>query len=108
MPQRRRMFLASSDHILAEHLDLARGRGLQADDRSHEDRLAGAGPADDADDLAAADGEIEILMDDLIAEAIGEAAHRDDRLAILRDHIHPTELKKTANTASMTMTRKID
>ena len=80
MPQRRRMFLASSslaaDHVLAEHLDLALGGRLQPDDRAHQHRLAGARAANDADDLAAANVEIEVLVDDLLAEAVGTVRGR--------------------------------
>ena len=77
MPQRRRIFLASSslaaDHILAEHLDFALVGRLQADDRAHQHRFAGARAADHAEDLAAADVEVEILVDDLLAEAVVRA-----------------------------------
>ena len=59
-----------------------------------------------AQDFPAIHIEIEILVDDGIAEAIGQATHRNDRPALA--HIQPTELKKTAKTASRTMTRKID
>ena len=80
MPQRRRMFFASSsvavDHVLAEHLDFARVGRLQADDRAQQHRLAGARAADHAEDLAAADGEVEILVDDLLAEAVAQAPGR--------------------------------
>ena len=50
-----RLVLVAADHILAEHLDLARVRRLKADDRAHQHRLAGARAADHAEDLAAAD-----------------------------------------------------
>ena len=88
MPQRRRMFFASSslaaDHVLAEHLDLARVGRLQADDRAHQHRLAGARAADDAEDLAAADGEVEVLVDDLLAEALRRPCTVMTGFAVLR------------------------
>ena len=43
---------------------------------------------------------------DLVTEAIDQPVDGNDRLHVR--HIHPTELKKTANTASSTMTRKMD
>ena len=112
-----RLVLAAVDHVLAEHLDVARFRHLQADDRAQQHRLAGAGAADHAEDLAAAEGEVELVVDDLFAERIAQAAHLDDRVAAVGNgariefpgnHTHPIELKKTAKTASRTMTRKID
>ena len=88
-PQRRRMFLASSSSRptidLAEHVDLALVRRLQADDRAQQHRLAGARAADHAENLAAADVEVEVVVDDLLAEAVAQAAHRDDRLAALAE-----------------------
>ena len=72
----------------------------------------GTGPPDHTDDLATADVEVEILVDDLLAEPILKPADADDRrFAVGKDRrahqIQPTELKKTANTASSTITRKI-
>ena len=98
---------------------MARVGRLQADDRPQKHGFAGAGAADHADDLAPADREVEILVDHLLAEAVAEPAHLDDRLAafghsprveLLRNfgHIHPMFEKKTAKTASSTITRKID
>ena len=74
-----RLVLLAPDHIFAEHLDVAGVRHLKADDRAHQHRLAGARSADDAENLAAADIEVEAVMDDLVAEAVLEPADRDDR-----------------------------
>jgi hypothetical protein len=111
-----------AQHVAPEHADLARLGLLQADDRTHQHRLAGAGAAHHAENLAAPQVDLEALVHDLVAEAILEAAHLNDVAALVRAfrarigpvlgqlncaHIHPIELKKTANTASSTMTRKI-
>src|SRR5688500_15895757 len=100
-----RLVLIAADHVLAEHLDLALVGCLEADDRPHQHRLAGARAADHAEDLAALDVEVQALVDDLVAEAVAQPANGDDRLGA---HFQPIELKKTANIASSTMTRKID
>ena len=55
---------------------------VEPDDRAQQHRLAGARAADDAEHLAAVDVEIEIVVDDLTAEAVDEAADLDDRLAM--------------------------
>ena len=47
-------------------------------------------------------------MDHLIAEAIPQPLDGDDRVTIFGDHIQPMFEKKTAKTASSTITRKID
>ena len=57
-------------------------RAVQPDDRAQQHRLAGARAADDAEHLAAIDVEVEAVVDDLGAEAVDEAAHLDDRLAL--------------------------
>ncbi len=124
MPQRLRIGCSSefgtADYFLAEHADLPGVGGLQADDRAQKHRLAGAGATDHAENLAAADVEAEVLVDDLLAERIAEVPDRDDDLRlrigmrILMDmmvvggaHIQPISVKKTAKKASRTMTRKI-
>src|SRR3546814_17009640 len=56
--------------------------------------------------LAAPDLEIEILVHDLLAEAVPEAFDLDDGFAA-PVHIHPISVKKTAKKASRTMTRKM-
>ena len=101
------MFLASSSSrpiIFSPSTWTSPVGRLQADDRAHQHRLAGARSADHAEDLAAADVEVETLVDDLVAEAVPEAPDRDDRRLA---HIQPIWEKKTANTASITITRKI-
>ena len=81
---------------------------LQADDRAEQHRLARSRPADDAENFSPADGQIDTVVDDLLAKSVAQAFDGDDRLAVLRDHVHPIELKKTAKTESSTITRKID
>src|SRR6185369_3259231 len=97
--------LGPVEHILAKHFDHAGIGFLQTDNRAHQHRFAGARAADHAEDLAAVDGQVEILVDDLLAEAVPEAPHANERLV---GHFHPIEVKKMANTASRMMTRKID
>ena len=50
---------------------------LQPDDRAQQHRLAAAGAADDAEDLAAPHVEVEAVMHGLRAEAGYQAAHPD-------------------------------
>jgi hypothetical protein len=100
------LLLVAVDHRFAEHGDLARLRILQADDRAHQHRLAGARAADDAEDLAAPDVEVEPLVNDLVAEPVGEAADLDDGLA-RHPQIQPISVKKTAKKASSTITMKM-
>ena len=71
-----RFVLVAADHVLAEHFDFAGLGRLQADDRAQQHRLAGARAADHAEDLAAADGQVEIVVDDLLAEGCCAARER--------------------------------
>jgi hypothetical protein len=102
---------------LAEHFDLARERRLQPDDRAHQHRFAGARPADHAQDLAAADVEVEMSWTTCSPKLflrpwtrmitfVGPLSARSDARR-RRHHIQPIEEKNTANNASSTMTRKI-
>ena len=93
----------------------ASGR-LQADDRAHQHRLAGARPADHADDLAAPHVEVEPVVHDLVAEAVAQPAHGEwDRALSLGDGLaraatltaSRSQLKNTAKNASSTITMKI-
>src|SRR5205823_6549786 len=102
--------LAATDHIFAEHLNMPRFRRLQTDDRPQQHRLAGSRAADYAQNLAAADREVEIVVHNLLAKGVAQAFDGNDRMAVLwvRTHIQPMLEKKTAKTASSTITRKID
>ena len=97
----------------------------QAEDGARQHRLARAGGADEAEDLAAIDIEVEALHDQSVAEADLEVADADDRLALRRlpvglaglfgwvsdRHARPQYLiaaKNMANRPSTTMTMKID
>jgi len=64
--------------IDAEHLDPPLVGGAQADDRTHQHRLAGARPADHAEDLAGPHVQVQAFVDHLRAEAVGQPAHADD------------------------------
>src|SRR5690606_6570716 len=114
-----------ADGVLAEHADLPFVGDLQADDRAHQHRLAGAGTADDAEDFAAPHLERQVLVDHLRAEAVAQPFDLDRIAAIeiahhvvarfvehdVEDlflaHAQPTSVKNTAKNASSTMTMKI-
>ena len=74
-------------HPLIQDLDRPGRAPDQPDDRAQQNRLAGPGAADDAENLAAYHVEIETVVDDLGAETRGQAADPDDR-AIARAR-HP-------------------
>ena len=119
-------FVGDGVERLAIDLDLARRRGLEADDRAHQHRFAGARSADDAEDFARPHVEVEMVVDDCVAELVDEAANADRIVEVFGPHrvgggklfgnlfvdffahqFHPIDEKKTANIASSTMTRKI-
>ena len=85
-------------------LDLALVGDLKADDRPHQYRFAGSRPADHAQNLPAADVEVDAVVDDLLTEAVPDSPNADNDVVA---HIQPTCEKNTANTASRTITRKI-
>ena len=47
---------------------------IEADDRPQQHRLAGAGPTDQPDHLAAEDVEVEMVVDDVVAELCAHIA----------------------------------
>ena len=51
---------------------------VEADDGAQQHRLAGARAADHAQHFAAIDVEIEMIVQELVAEAVDQAAHLDD------------------------------
>src|SRR3546814_18889239 len=122
-------FLFVGDRVerLAIDLDLARLRDLQPDDRAHQHRFAGPRPADNAQKLARAHVEVEMVVDHRVAEPVDEAADADRDVELFGTHrfsgcefvpdfglflvfahqFYPIEEKKIAKKASRTMTRKI-
>src|SRR5262245_2794405 len=93
--------------VAAEQLDLAHVGFDQPGDDAEQHRLALAGAADNGEDLAAIDVEIEPVPNLIAAEALGEPADADQDLsAVLQGHI-PIDDKNMANTASRIITRKI-
>ena len=68
-------------HGLAEELRLAFGGGKQAGEHLHRGGLAAAIRAEEAEDLAAADGEAHAIDGGEAAEALGEVRGLDGRLA---------------------------
>ena len=64
--------------------DLARGRDVEAGEAVEERGLAGAVGADQADDLAVVDGEVDVADGGETAEAHGDAAGLEDRLGRAR------------------------
>ena len=112
MPQRRstarRCVRSRGIEIDAEHFDAAADLGHETDDGARQDRLARAGRADKAQDLAALDVEIEPVEHAGRAELHGDVADADDGVGGLRRHRYiPIDAKKIANTPSITMTKKI-
>src|SRR5581483_717097 len=97
--------------IDAKHLDAAGHLRHQPDDGPRQNRLAGAGGANEAEYLAAPDVEIEPVEHAGIAELHSDVAHPDDRVGDrlwLQRHGHiPIAAKKMANTPSITMTKKM-
>ncbi len=79
-------FLFVGDRVerLAIDFDFARGRRLEADDRAHQHRLAGTRSADNAQDLARTDVEIQILVNHGIAELVLQAADANRRFVLFR------------------------
>src|SRR3546814_2812246 len=94
LAHRGRFGLVDAERVLTEHRDLAGIGRLEADDRAHQHRFSGARASDHPENLAAADIEIEILMDDLFAEAVLQAATADDRFTTVGHQIHPIQVKK--------------
>jgi hypothetical protein len=66
-------------HVLAEQLDRAAVGDLQADDGVEQDRLAGARAADHAQHLAALGGQVQAVVDDVVAEPRDQAGDPDRR-----------------------------
>src|SRR6478672_2372324 len=90
--------------IGAEYFDGAGVRRAQAEDRAHQHRLAAARTAD----LAGAHVEVEILVHDLLAEAVDQPAHADHRRVIVADcHHHPICMNQIAAIASSTITSEM-
>ena len=68
--------------VAAEDLDMPALGPLEAEDGVEQHRLAGARAADDGEDLAAADLEVEAVMDDIVAEGAAQPAHPHRRRKI--------------------------
>ena len=112
--------------VRAEHLDLAGAQRIEADDGAQQHRLAGARAADQPDHLAAEDVEVEMVVDDVVAELGAHVAQLEhdvpavamiDELAAFqrlapaarRVRTHTLASRKMMeNTASSTITQKID
>jgi len=94
---------------LAEELDRPRSRAGESDDVPQQGRLAAARTADQGDDLALRDVEIQPLVYDVAAETRVDAAQRHDGRRHGRHHHtgKPTERVAIANTASTRITTVI-
>src|SRR6476469_8963799 len=102
----------------AQDADLTGLRLTQADDGVQQHRLAGPGAADHAHDLAALNGEVQVLVDDVVLERRGETDDLDGR-AVAFQQLLVGELgfvliaqmsssrKIRANTASIMMMAKM-
>src|SRR6056297_1145004 len=98
---------SARQHVHTEHLDRP-GRGLlKAGDGAQQHRLAGSRAADDAEDFAAVDVEIQVFMHDMGAELGSEPPNAYDRLLVCGIFHRPISAKKMENSASATMTEKI-
>src|SRR3954468_23825866 len=95
--------------IDAEYLDAARHLRHQADDGAGQYGFARAGRADEAEDLAALDVEVEPVEHAGFAELHGDVANPDDGVGswLKRHGYIPIAAKKIANTPSITMTKKM-
>ena len=78
MPIARRLALQMRD-VLAVDADRSRGRRLEAGDHAQGRRLAAAAGAEEGDELAALDREVEVLDDGLGAEGLADAGQREER-----------------------------
>src|SRR5690348_15728918 len=100
--------------LLTQHPDAAGSGMIEADNGAKQHRLAGTRTADDAEHFAAAHVKVQAVMDHLLAEAIDQAADRNDRLAraarrtavgrLIRGHRWSAE-NMIEKKASMTMMR---
>jgi hypothetical protein len=86
--------VAHLQKVSPEYFDLSRSWPVQPDYRPQQHRLAGTRTADNAEDFAADDIEIETVVDRLGAEAVDEAAHADDRLDRLLRHVKSATWKR--------------
>src|SRR5581483_9928565 len=77
-------------------------RPLQAEDAPEQHGLAGAGAADDAEDLVLANLHLQAIVDHLPAEAIAEVPNLEHRISQT-----PISMKSTAKSASARITRKM-
>ena len=94
--------------IAPEDLDLTPSRAVEADNRAQQDRFPGAGTADDAENFAAKDVEVESVMDGFGAEPVDEPMDADNTVGRMSRHGQIwTMEKKIENAASVTITRKI-
>jgi hypothetical protein len=106
--------------ILAEHAHAAARRALQAQHLAQQRGLAGAGAADDGQDLALFDFQVQVLMHHGAAVLGPQAGDLDHRHAAVERqfagagaagcrfaHQNPTPLKTIANTASARITAVI-
>src|SRR5690554_6481004 len=93
-------------HAFAEHLDAARIRPQEADDLLQQHRFAGARTAHDANDFPPAHIQIQAIMHLMRAKGLGQPAHLDNG-PVIACHM-PTNAKNTENSASATITIKID
>ena len=120
--------IANAQHVVrlgigdraTEHLDMPLGGDLQADDRAHQNRFAGARSADHAEDFAALDLQVEAVVNGLVAEAVDQVLHHQRIIAAIalvaadlafvfveRHQAHPSSVKNTAKKASSTITAKM-
>ena len=81
-PFPRDLVRGKAGNVLALKNHIAGGRPLDAHDRLHRGRLAGSVRADQAEDFAGAQIEIEVLDGGEAAEALGQAADLENRRVV--------------------------
>ena len=72
-------------HLMVEHLGVAAGRVDEADDHADGRRLAGPVGAEEAEDVAAAHGEAEVVDGERVAEALGEVVRGEHDRRLVRE-----------------------
>ena len=101
------LVIGRGQHIGAHHVNFARLRGLKAADGPQQHGFASTRAANDAEDFAPVDIKIKVLVNDMAAELVVQAADANDNVLVWRVDHTPTCAKKIENMASVTMTAKM-
>ena len=94
--------------VLAQHFDGAAGGLLQSDDRTQENGLTRTGASDNTENLALEHVKIEMVVQHMSTDPSDQTSHSYHN-GLVADFVHiPSQEKVIENTASATMTRKMD